>query len=156
MKHSVLALLLVAALGLFALSTRAEDAPASAENPEAKRADVRKLLEISGTGAMGKQAAEQMITQFRTSMPNVQAEFWDEFQKEIDPNKLTEMCIPPYEKHLSHAEVKELIKFYESPIGQKLVKVQPQIMQECMVIGQQWGQEIGQKVVAKLQEKGIK
>jgi uncharacterized protein len=155
MKPTVFALLLVAALGLFTFYTRAEAAPA-ADNAEAKRADVRKLLEVSGTGAMGKQAADQMITQFRTSMPNVPAEFWNEFQKEIDPAKLTEMCIPPYEKHLTHEDVKALIKFYESPVGQKLVKVQPQIMQECMVIGQQWGQEIGQKVVAKLQEKGIK
>jgi uncharacterized protein len=88
-------------------------------------------------------------------MPNVPPTFWDEFQKEIDPNKLTEMCIPPYEKHLSHDDVKELIKFYESPVGQKLVKVQPQIMQECMQIGQKWGEEIGQKVVAKMKEKGI-
>jgi hypothetical protein len=63
MNRTMIALLLVAALGLFAISTRAQETPA-ADNADAKRADVRKLLEVSGTGAMGKQAADQMITQF--------------------------------------------------------------------------------------------
>jgi hypothetical protein len=66
------------------------------------------------------------------------------------------MAVPSYEKYFTHADIKELIRFYESPIGKKLISVQPKIMQECMVAGQEWGRKLGEKVAKKLQEQGYK
>ena len=62
------------------------------------------------------------------------------------------MIIPIYEKHFTHEELKQLIAFYESPIGKKLIKVQPQIMMESMAAGEEWGKKLVQKAMEKLRE----
>jgi hypothetical protein len=55
---------------------------------------------------------------------------------------------------LSEADLKEIIKFYESSVGKKLAQKTPVITQESMQAGQQWGQVIAGKVMKKMQEKG--
>ena len=123
-------------------------------NEEAKRADIRRLLKLTGAGDLGKQVATQMLGQFQHAQPGVPKKFWEEFAKEIDPDKLAELTVPIYARHLSHDDVKQLIAFHESPIGKKLIKVQPLIMQESMLAGQKWGAELGEKVARKLVEEG--
>ena len=57
---------------------------------------------------------------------------------------------PVYDKNLSHDEVKALIKFYTSPEGKRVIAAMPKIQRESMVIGQQWGEKIAQRVAQKL------
>ena len=40
-----------------------------------------------------------------------------------------------YQRHLTKTDVEELIRFYSSPVGQKLLREQPQIMRESMQAG---------------------
>ena len=124
------------------------------EDSATKNKDIRTLLELSGSAKLGVQIAGQMIDQFRKSIPNVPPEFWDEFKKEIKPQELTDLVVPVYERHFSDADIRELIKFYQSPIGQKLVATLPQITQESMVAGREWGQNLARKVQQRLKEKG--
>ena len=120
-----------------------------------KQADIRRLLELTGAGALGKQVMDQMITQFRGQNANVPAQFWDEFSKELSTDGLVEMTVGVYDKYLSHDDIRQLIRFYESPVGRKLIKVQPLILRDSMQIGGKWGQEVAQKVVKKLQAEGF-
>ena len=50
--------------------------------------------------------------------------------------------------------MEEMIKFYQTPVGQKYANSSPMIMQESMQIGQQWGMKLGQEFTKKLKEKG--
>ena len=77
-----------------------------------KTANIRKLLQLTGAGDLGANAAKQMIKQFRTSMPDVPAKFWDDFEKEIKADELTERTIPVYANHMDDNDILELIKFY--------------------------------------------
>ena len=61
-----------------------------------------------------------------------------EFRKELSADELVKLIIPLYDKHLTHPEIKELIKFYETEVGKKLISVMPAITAESMQAGQQW------------------
>jgi uncharacterized protein len=73
---------------------------------------------------------------------------------------LKEEMIPLYHKYFTGAEVKEMIRFYSTDLGQKTIKVMPNLMQEGMAVGQRWGQSLGpkinQRVVARLRQRGVK
>ena len=118
---------------------------------EAKRADIVKMMKLTGADKMAMQMINQMIGMQRQSNPNIPAGFWDEFQKEIKPEELLELSVPAWAKHFTHDDIKELIKFYESPIGKKMIEVQPKVMQESMVAGQKWGMAIGRKIAERIQ-----
>jgi hypothetical protein len=145
MKKLILALVLIPSLSF---------AQKKSMDP-AKEKDIRRLLELTGAATLGAQVMNQMLQTFRQTMPNVPADFWPELQKELNPNELVEKVIPVYDKQLAAAEIKDLIRFYETPTGKKLIKVMPAITQESMEIGKAWGRDIGEKVMKKLQQKGL-
>lgn len=143
--RTVLAALLVAAMASPALAEKTGD-------PK-KQADIRKLLNLTGAGSLGKQVATQLIDSFRKSFPNAPAAFWDDFAKEIKPEELIDLVVPVYDRNLSHDDIKAIIKFYESPAGKRFAAKLPDITQESMAAGQQWGQKLGAKVMQRLQEQ---
>jgi len=120
-----------------------------------KREKIQKLLEISGAGKIGIQVMNQMMSNFKSSYNTVNQQFWDDFKNEVKAEDIVNLVIPIYEKHYSEQDIEQLIIFYKSPIGQKAIAVTPVISQESMVAGQQWGIEIGKKVIDKLKEKGL-
>jgi hypothetical protein len=161
--RNFLPVVLVLALTALPAICLAEDAPATKPDPDDQKAeaidpqkekDIRALLEVSGTAKLGMQVLDQMIVQMRRTHPDVPPEFWDAFKKEVGPEDFIELIVPVYAKHFSDDEVKELIKFYKSPIGQKLIREQPMMVRELMVAGQQWGAQLGPRIAKRLKEKG--
>ncbi len=67
----------------------------------------------------------------------------EEFGKRF-PSLVEEMA-PIYANNFTNDELRELIAFYDSPIGRKLVEKQPILSQQGAALGQAWGQRIGQE-----------
>jgi hypothetical protein len=124
----------------------------TAETPKIK--NIRKMLALTGSGKLGIQVMETMITNFKSHYTNVDSSFWSDFMKEIRPEDLVNMVIPVYDRNFTAEEIEGMIVFYSSPIGQKVLAKLPVVMQESMQIGQAWGQELAKKVFQKLQQKG--
>jgi hypothetical protein len=75
---------------------------------------------------------DQLIANMKTALPQVKDAFWVEFRKELSAEELIKLIIPLYDKHLTHPEIKELIKFYETPVGKKMIAVmQPLPQRAC-------------------------
>lgn len=142
---------LIAGLMLVCISAQAQT------NSKTYPATLKKFLEASGSLETFQSAIGTMLNQFKNMYPSAPEEIWTEFQKEFSTTSLDDlvsMLAPIYEKHLTENDLKELIKFYESPVGKKLAKESPAIMQESMTAGQSWGMKVAEKVQAKMKEKG--
>jgi len=89
-----------------------------------------------------------MIGAQRETNPQIPTAFWDAFMAHArrDTTRLIDMLVPIYASHLTQSELEELIRFYMSPIGQRLTAVQPAIIQESTVAGQNWGELIARIV----------
>jgi hypothetical protein len=61
-----------------------------------------------------------------------------------------------YDRHLSSEELRQLIAFYRTPVGRKVIAEMPVIVQESMQAGQTWGTQIGTSVAAQLANEGIR
>lgn len=120
-------------------------------------ATLKKYLEVSGSMGAFKTAITQMMGSFKNMNASVPQEVWTELENEFKSTSMDElvtMLAPVYEKHMTEADLNEIIKFYSTPVGKKMAEKTPVIMQESMQAGQQWGMAVGQKVMAKLKEKG--
>jgi uncharacterized protein len=62
-----------------------------------------------------------------------------------------DLIVPVYDRNLTHDDIKELIRFYETPTGRKFVSVLPKITQESMAVGEKWGRDLAMRVMTKLQ-----
>jgi hypothetical protein len=122
-----------------------------------KAAAIRQLLQVT-------EAAELMVTSIETSMPAQRAAnpeipdvFWEEFAARLrqDVDSFIEVLVPLYDKYLTLDEIRQLIAFYESPLGRRLIEVQPALAAESMVAGQEWGGRLSMEVAADLAKRGI-
>jgi hypothetical protein len=63
-------------------------------------------------------------------------------------------------RYFTVAELDQLIAFYKSDIGQKVVSLQPRLFQDGMQLGTHWGERIGREALLKmepeLKNRGLK
>jgi hypothetical protein len=118
--------------------------------------DIRLLFKVNGTETVYKEAIVNMLDMMGESA-QVTEEIKQEFKKEFTTDdSIEEMMViltDIYKKHFTQAEIKEMIKFYESPVGKKMAEKQSPIMMESMEAGQAWGQKIGMKIAQKMEKK---
>jgi uncharacterized protein len=161
MKIKAALVLLLLISGCFA-SLSAQQAvptvPAATTNAQidpAKVADIRRLLEISGFKSIMMDTLASMSESIRPilvrALPTGEYReklidlFFAKFQSNADPKHVLDEAVPVYDKYYSHEEIKGLIKFYESPLGQKTVSVMPQLMSEMREAGRKWGEQLGRE-----------
>jgi hypothetical protein len=152
-------------LGTWALSTAlgggtaalAQEGAAAAQVEPAKAAAIRQLLLVTGASELMVTSIEASMPLQRAANPEVPDVFWEEFAARLrrDVDRFIEILVPLYDKYLTLDEIRQLIAFYESPLGRRLVEVQPLLAQESMLAGQQWGGRLSMEVAAELAKRGI-
>jgi hypothetical protein len=110
---------------------------------------VRKLLELTGAGRLGKQVADGMVENLR-KMPDLPAGFLDRFQQNIHTEELIDLMVPIYLKHYDRETLLAAIAFYESNHGQALIHELPSVTAESMEVGRAWGRDLAQKTMHEL------
>ncbi|HUI75978.1 MAG TPA: DUF2059 domain-containing protein [Candidatus Acidoferrum sp.] len=122
-----------------ATANAAQASPTKAIDP-AKEADIRSLLELIGAKDMIQDAANNSVDQFKerisAAMPNNERaqtlanSFAASFQKDYDPDALLNQLVVIYDKHYTDEDIKGLLQFYGSPLGQKSAAEMPKISKE--------------------------
>lgn len=152
----VVSLLGVAAPGVVQAQSEGESAEASAEDgeiSEEKEKLIRELIEVSKMTRMGKQVMDRMFQMMKQQHPDIPEKYWTQVREDLDMDELVEKLIPIFDKYYTKSDLKKLLEFYKSPVGQKLVKVQPQITKEAMAVGREWGRSTAQEVVKDIRER---
>jgi hypothetical protein len=119
-----------------------------------KIADIRRLLELTGTKDMVNQMKSAMMGQFRQNAPGMPQSMFDEMMAELKAEDLEESMIPVYANHFTGDDIKHLIAFYESPFGKKVMREMPQIIIESNQVGVQWGQGVVTRVAGRWRDQG--
>lgn len=110
----------------------------------AKDADIRALLELVGARdqvqASVRQSAEQYRERLLATVPNNEKGQMfvnttiDEYEKKYDIDRVNEQLIALYHKHYSSEDIKGLLQFYGSPLGQKVAAESPKIFHEIQEV----------------------
>lgn len=128
---------------------------AQAAAAQASEKQVRELMDVFGVNRMFGQMNAQMAGMMGQQLPCVPASYWNGFLDEKGMKELADRMVPIYQRHFSAEDVTELLKFYRSPLGRKVIAEMPATMAEGMQAGQEWGRERGQAMVAELQKQGL-
>jgi hypothetical protein len=108
----------------------------------AKEADIRALLELVGARDLVQDGLTSSSEQYRekllSTVPNndkgqafVNA-FTTSYEKKFDVDQVTDELVGIYDKHYSEEEIKGLLQFYGSPLGQKVAAETPTINRETL------------------------
>jgi len=125
----------------------AASAPASEDQ-------VRQLMEVVGVGKMLLQMNTQAVTTLQQSMPCVQPDFWQNYMDANQTQLFIGRLVPVWQHHFTSDEMNGLLKFYRSPLGQKVINEMPTTMAEANQAGQQWSHERSEQMINELKQMG--
>ena len=134
--------------------------PASAQNTNATdeyKETLKKIMDFSGTSTTTDDFLQRLSSIMKLNAPKKDEAYWNEFSKnwkEKVENKVFEMYMPVYEKHLTLEELKAVAAFYESPVGKKYKEASLIVMRETTpLLVQQLHTEMSKEVMPEKSER---
>jgi len=110
-------------------ASKPNPSPAASIDP-AKDADIRALLELVGARDQVQESVNLIAEQYRekllATVPNNEKgqafinNVISSYEKNFNVDQLTEQMVAAYDKHYTDDEIKGLLQFYGSPLGQKV------------------------------------
>jgi len=125
-----------------------------------KHADIQALMQETGMFADMNRTFElqmpQVIGNLKKKYSNIPQATWDdfarigteEFKKSLP--EFEEPVIAILDKNFTDDEIKQLIAFYKTPLGQKVLTQMPVVMQQSEQLGQTWGAQVGARVAERI------
>jgi hypothetical protein len=143
----------------------ASQSPASqtvAIDPD-KAADIRSLMELVGTRDTVQDGINNSTEQYRekllATVPNSEKgqafvnAFADAYQKKMDVDQISDQLVGVYDKHFTDDEIKSLLQFYGSPLGQKVAAEMPKISREIQAQSRAIGAKAAKEALQALKEQ---
>ncbi len=144
---------------------------ASAKVDEALAEDIRHLMELTGTAdiaaRLGAAVERQTVAALQRANPEaggeaerIVAEVVSEHIAEAEgAEALVSDVVAIYAETFSHEEIRRLIEFYETPLGEKVANEMPQVVGRAMRAGQEWARErmpaLQQDLRSRLESAGL-
>jgi hypothetical protein len=126
----------------------------------AKEADIRRLLDLVGTKAFVVQTMDSMSKSIKPLLTNSLPPgeyreklvdlFFAKFSAKADVEHLLDLAVPVYDKNFSHQEIRSLIEFYQTPLGQKAIATLPKVTAEMQEQGRKWGEDLGRQCMVEV------
>ncbi len=152
-------------------------APATAASSEpltdTKRANIKKLLELTGVRALPEQIANSTVQSMSGGIRQLDPKFPDRgfivmrdailsgLNAKVDTTGgLLDQITQVYHNNFTANEIAEILKFYESPAGRKVIGQQGKVNSETFQVAMRWadsmGAELDQRMDAALKKENIK
>ena len=124
--------------------TKPQAVPATPQQPaekvdSEKEKAIRHLMDLNGSAKLADNMTEAMAFQVKSAMSrNLPADrlqkFMDDFSQKLSSrspaNEVASAEVSTYSQHFTMEDLRGMIQFYESPVGQRMAKALPQVMQE--------------------------
>jgi len=158
--HKLLPLFLFLALapGLLHAEETAE------ELTPAKQHAILYLMELTGSEklalSLGAHLTQQMYGILEESgLHDAPVEVYEIINEEVKglladrlPDLISEL-VPIYHRHFTHEEIKGLIAFYRTDLGQKTLRELPRVIAESGQLGAQWGEVLGIALLERIDKR---
>jgi uncharacterized protein len=159
-RYRLLALL----LGLILIGlAKPVAAQSPAQNPSpAALLLAKQIVELKGArelfaplvrGVVEKVKDQFMQTNFMWAkdLNEVAASMEKEYAPRVD--ELIDMSARIYASHFTEPELRQLLAFYQSPVGRKAIVEEPKALDESMASGGQWGENLSDEVLVKMRDE---
>lgn len=142
-------------------------APAMAEDqiPAAKLAVAKELIQVSGADAIAgspELMTDMMVAQVKKIVPDIDAAAIAEIRTIVREEFAARMPVileesaKIYARRFSEAEMADMIAFYKSPTGKRVVAEMPALMQECTQLSADLSSRIVQRFAQYVHERAVK
>jgi uncharacterized protein len=165
MKHVMRAINRTLSAGAVAVALTVTGPAAFAQGPQpsaAAMAAAKELVGITGATALFSPLIAGVIEQskllFLQQNPMLQKDLNEisaQMRTELQPRfvEITNEVAREYASHFTEQELKDILVFYQSPAGKKLLLEQPKVVNNSMQFAQDWANKLSTEVTAKMRDE---
>jgi len=130
-------------------------------------ATARELVELKGGNAMFDPVIVSVVEQTKGALlqtnPQLAKDLNDvatQLRNEFSPRRteLMNQAAKLYAQRFSEQELKDILAFYKTPVGRKMIVQEPQVLDDTFNFVQQWSPRVGEEVMnrfrAEMKKKG--
>lgn len=121
---------------------------------QSKKEKIKELIALSGAFNMSEEVKNQFLFEFKKRYPHVPESEWKQISTKINANELINQNIEIYEKYFSENEIDDLLKFYRTDLGKKLIKNSIGISNEIRDNSVKWVEKITKDINMNLEKDG--
>ena len=128
-----------------------------------KETDIRSLMELMGVHDQVREAVDTSSEQYREKLVATVPDndkgqafvnsFIASYQKKFDIDQVSEQIVSIYDKHYTDDDIKTLLQFYGSPVGQKVAAESPKIMHEIQAASHAVGAKAAKEALQAMREE---
>jgi uncharacterized protein len=136
---------------------------ATAQQPSAAAVQTAKeIVDVTGATALFNpliagvvEQAKNLFLQQNPGLGKDLNEIATKMRADLAPrfSELTDEVAKLYTAHFSDAELKQVLAFYKSPIGMKLIAEQPKVGEESLKFAQDWANKLSDQVIANMRDE---
>jgi hypothetical protein len=136
---------------------------AQAQQPSAAAmTSAKELITVTGATALFNPLIAGVVEQakilFLQQNPALSKDLNDistQLRTELQPrfSELTDEVARLYAKNFTEQELKDILAFYKTSAGKKLLAVQPQVVDSSMKFAQDWANKLSDQVIAKMRDE---
>ncbi len=144
-------------LGLIAGAASAQKAPTPAQ-VELARQIINTSGEVHALDPLIPSVMQAAYTNFVQQNPDLQKPLVETMQA-LQPEfmqkqaEVADMMANAYASHFTEAELKEILAFYNTPTGKKMVGELPKVMQQSLASAREYGNKLSEQLVVRIREE---
>jgi hypothetical protein len=155
MRHVVAALVALTAVGIAG--------PAAPQSPSPGSILIAKqIVQLKGVDSMMDPIARGIVEKVKNVVMQTNFMFQkdinevtDQLHKEFDGRsaELVDLTARNYATRFSEPELKQILTFYQSPVGKKMIVQEPQVIDESLKQADGWADNLSVDVMAKMRSE---
>jgi hypothetical protein len=153
-KHAARPALLAAALVALSPPAQAQNKPTAGA-----LAAAHELIEVTGATTLFNpliagvvEQAKILYLQQNPALAKDLNEIAAKLRTDFAPrfSELTDKVAELYAEHFTEQELKDILAFYRSPVGKKMLAEQPKVVEDSMKFAQTWANKLTEEAIAKM------
>jgi hypothetical protein len=117
-----------------------------------KEAAILRLMEVIGREKQLEKGKSEEMTILHQRHTNASPKFWELLDKYLDVHALMVEQAKTYNKYYSLDDLQAMTAFYESPAGQHMLKVEPQVVTDDSDVSREWARQAFLRVAVLTRE----
>jgi hypothetical protein len=121
---------------------------------QTKQDKVKELISLSGAFPITKEVEKNLITNYKKKYNHVPDSAWKPIEEKVNIDELVNEVVEIYGGKFTEKEISQLLIFYKSDLGKKVIQNSPSIMTEIQTATSNWAKKVTETINGDLGKLG--
>ena len=121
---------------------------------QTKQAKIKEFISLNGSFPLSKEVEKKLILDYKKKYSNIPESAWSVIEKKVNVDDLINKVVDIYGSRFNENEIDQLLVFYKSDLGKKLIQNSSYLISEIQTASSDWGMNVTKTINNDLEKMG--